>query len=296
MRVVISGSSGFLGTALRDRLAREGHEVVRLVRGDAATPSESHWDPAAGLVDADLLASADVVVNLSGAPIAHWPWTRSYRRKLLASRTSTTGTLARTIARTGATPVLISGAGVGAYGTRGDEVLTEESSRGDTFLAEVVRAWEDATEPAAVAGSRVVTLRTGVVLHGSGGALRLQQIPFRLGVGGRFGSGRQWFSPISRDDWVSAVLHLAQHPTATGPHNLVGPEPVTNQEFTAAMGEVLCRPCVVPVPATPVRLVLGELSTEVLGSLRVLPVALEASGFTWAQPDVRSMLRAAFGR
>ena len=165
MRFVLAGSSGFLGTALRDRLARDGHEVLRLVRGDAATPSESHWDPYAGLVDADLLASADVVVNLTGAPIAHWPSTPAYKRLLLDSRLAATGTLARTIAKTGATPALLSGSGIGVYGNRGDELLDEGSTHGDTFFAGVAEAWEQATEPAKAAGSRVVTMRTGVVLE-----------------------------------------------------------------------------------------------------------------------------------
>ncbi|MBA2638973.1 MAG: TIGR01777 family protein [Nocardioidaceae bacterium] len=296
MRVVVAGSSGFLGTALRDRLARAGHTVVRLVRGTASTPTESHWDPYAGEVDADVIATADVVINLAGAPIAHWPWTAAYRRTLLTSRTATTGTLARAVARVGGAPALVNGAGVGAYGDRGDEVLTERSSRGDTFLAGVVREWEEATQPAVDAGSRVVTLRSGVVLHPSGGALRLMQVPFRLGVGGRLGSGRQWFSPISLDDWTAAVLWLAEHDNASGPHNLVGLTPVTNAAFTAAMGAVLHRPTVLPVPAAPVRLALGGLAIELLGSMRVQPAHLQAGGFTWQHPDVASMLRAGFGR
>jgi uncharacterized protein (TIGR01777 family) len=297
MRYVLAGSSGFLGTALRDRLARDGHEVIRLVRSDAATPSESRWDPYAGVVDADVIASAGVVVNLSGAPVAHWPWTSSHRRLVLQSRLAATGTLARAIATSGATPALISGSGIGIYGDRGDEPLDEKSTLGDTFFAGVARQWEQATEPAAEAGARVATMRTGVVLDAAGGALRLQQIPFRLGLGGRLGPGRQWFSPISRDDWVAAVVWLAEHEDASGPHNVVAPEPVTNAEFTAAMGQVLHRPTLVPVPAAPVRLLLGgPLSDEVLGSLRVLPAALAAEGFTWSQPDITAILRRGFGR
>lgn len=296
MRVVVAGSSGFLGTALRDRLARDRHEVLRLVRGSASTPTESQWDPYAGLVDTDLLASADAVVNLSGAPIVRWPWTESYRQAILTSRTAATRTLAETIARTGATPALVNASGIGGYGDRGDEVLTEESARGDTFIASVVQEWEGATGAAAEAGCRVVTLRTGVVLGPGGGALRLMQLPFRLGVGGRLGSGRQWFSPIALDDWTAAVSFLVQNDRARGPHNLVGPEPVPNADFAAAMAAVLRRPAAVPVPVRPLRLVLGGLSGEVLGSLRVLPAALQAEGFAFRHPDVDSMLRAALGR
>ena len=221
----------------------------------------------------------------------------AYRRSIVQSRTAATGTLAQTLARTGSSAALLSGAGIGDYGDRGDEVVDEGSRRGDTFLADVVEQWESATSPAAEAGCRVVTLRTGVVLHASGGALRLQQIPFRLGLGGRIGSGRQWFPFISLDDWTAAVLHLAEHPSASGPHNLVAPEPVTNAGFTAAMGEVLHRPTPLPIPATPLRLVLGGLSNELLGSIRAEPAALRATaGFTWSHPDIDSTLRAAFGR
>lgn len=292
----MAGSSGFLGTALRDRLAQDGHEVLRLVRGRASTPTESHWDPYAGDVDPELLASADAVINLSGAPIARWPWTESYRQTILASRTAATRTLAETIARTGARPALVNASGIGAYGDRDDEVLTEQSPRGDTFLAAVVDEWEGATETAAESGSRVVALRTGVVLGPGGGALQLMQVPFRLGVGGRLGSGRQWFSPIALDDWTAAVSFLVSNPDAQGPHNLVAPEPVTNAELTAAMGTVLRRPTAVPVPGPVIRLALGGLSGEVLGSVRALPAALQAAGFTFRHPDVIAMLRAALGR
>jgi hypothetical protein len=296
MRFVLAGSSGFLGTALRDRLAREGHEVVRLVRGEAATPAESRWDPYNGVVDADLLAAADVVINLAGAPLVRWPWTAAYRQTILTSRTATTSTLAKALAQTGATPALLSGSGIDAYGERGDAVLTETSERGSTFLADVVRAWEEATDPAAEAGCRVVTLRTGMVLDGSGGALQLLQIPFRVGAGGRMGSGSRWMSAISRDDWVSAVVWLATSTDATGPHNLVAPQPVTSGDFAATMGRVLNRPTVLPVPAMPARLVLGPMSEVALGSLRVKPAALQDEGFQWAHPDIESILRHAFGR
>ncbi len=296
MRFVVAGSSGFLGTALRDRLAADGHAAVRLIRGEASTPSESSWDPSAGRIDDDVIASADVVVNLAGAPIARWPWSESYKRTVLDSRVTSTRTVAGAIARTGGQAVLVNGSGMNAYGHPGDQVCNESTPRGEGFLADVVEQWEGATAAAADAGARVVLLRTGVVLHASGGTLGLIQMPFRLGVGGRIGSGEQWFSSISRDDWVGAVVFLATDDEASGAFNLVGPEPVTNAAFTKTLGDVLHRPTVVPVPGAPLRLVAGELSSELLGSLRVVPSRLLDAGFTFAHPTVRSSLLAAFSR
>ncbi|MBA2738872.1 MAG: TIGR01777 family protein [Nocardioidaceae bacterium] len=296
MRFVIAGSSGFLGTALRDRLAQEGHHVQRLIRGEATAPSESSWDPSTGRIDDEVIASADVVVNLAGAPIARWPWSESYKRTLLDSRVTTTRTVAEAIARTGGNAALLNGSGMNAYGHAGEQVCDESTARGQGFLAEVVEQWEGATSAATDAGARVVLLRSGVVLHPDGGTLGLIKLPFRLGLGGRIGSGRQWFSSISRDDWVSAVVFLATDPDASGPVNLVGPEPVTNAEFTKALGEVLHRPTRIPVPGVPLRLVAGELSQELLGSLRVVPKALLDAGFTFEHPHVRAALRAGFER
>jgi len=296
MRIVVAGSSGFLGTALRDRLAREGHEVLRLVRGAASTPTESSWDPYTGRVDDRLVASADAVVNLAGAPLIRWPWTASYRRSILDSRVATTRTLAEAIARTGGGTALVNGSGIDAYADTGRARCDESSPFGTTFLAGVVREWEAATTPAADAGARVVRLRTGAVLHASGGALRLIKIPFLLGVGGRAGSGSQWFPIISRDDWVGAVVFVLTRPDASGPFNLVTPESVTNAEFARALGEVLHRPSVVPVPAVPVRLVAGEMSRQLLGSVGAVPAALTRAGFAFEHPDVRSTLQAAFDR
>ncbi len=296
MRVVVAGSSGFLGTALRDRLAREGHEVLRLVRGEAGTPTESSWDPYAGRIDDDLVASADAVVNLAGAPIARWPWTDSYKRTLLDSRVRTTRVLAEAIARTGGDTALVNGSGIDAYGDTGAALCDESAAYGSTFLADVVRQWEAATVPAVDAGARVVRLRTAAVLHGSGGVLGLIKIPFLLGLGGRAGSGRQWFPVIGREDWVSAVVFLLTRPGPSGPFNLVTPEPVTNAEFARTLGELLRRPTVVPLPAAPLRLVAGELSRQLLGSVGAVPHALTEAGFAFEHPDVRSTLQAAFDR
>ncbi len=294
MRFVVAGSSGFLGTALRDRLARDGHEVVRLIRGDAATPSESSWDPYAGEVDAEVIAGADVVVNLAGAPIERWPWTDAHREQIRRSRVESTATLAAAVAAAPDPPVLLAGSGASRYGgDRGGETLPESSSDGTGFLAEVVRDWETATAPAAAAGARVCHLRTTVVLGPGGGAFALMSLPFRLGLGGTIGSGEQYFPAISLSDWVSAVLFLAATPDAAGAYNLAAPEPVTNAEFTAILAERLHRPARLRAPASLLRAVLGDLAQTLLGSLRVVPERLLAAGFSFEQPDMAAIVRAA---
>lgn len=297
MRFVLAGSSGFLGTALRDRLAQEGHDVVRLVRGPAATPSESSWDPYAGQVDEVVVGGSDVVINLAGSPIGRWPWTRDYRRSILRSRVATTATLARAVAAANRPPAYLAGSGVARYGDdRGPELLDESSSDGTGFLADVARAWEDATRPAQTAGARVCHLRSSVVLGPGGGAFGLMSLPFRLGVGGRIGSGRQWFSAVSLDDWVRAVLHLARDGQATGPYNLACPTPATNADFTAILAGALHRPALVRVPAAPLRAALGGLADPLLGSLRVVPQRLTAAGFSFDHPDLDAVVRAALRR
>lgn len=296
LRVVAAGVSGFLGTALRDALARQGHEVVTLVRGTPSGPSQFRWDPYAGSVDREVIASADAVVNLAGAPIARWPWTESYRRTLLESRVQTTRTLAQALVDTsGSGPkVWLNASGVAAYGEgRGDELLTEDSALGSGFLAEVVRQWEAETQPAQDAGVRVCRLRTSVVLDRSGGALRPMLVPFRLGGGARFGNGEQYFSVISLRDWVSATLHLLADSGSSGAVNLALPDPPTNREFTEALARQLHRPALLAVPATALKLALGGLSNELLGSLRVIPQRLMTRGFSFADPDVASALATA---
>lgn len=297
MRWVIAGSSGYLGTALRDRLAQEGHDVVRLVRGAATTPTESSWDPYAGEVDQAVVGGADVVVNLAGAPIARWPWTATHRQSILRSRVVTTATLARGVAAAASPPVFLAGSGVARYGAdRGDEVLTESSSDGDGFLADVVRAWEDAAQPAVAAGARVCHLRTSVVLGPGGGAFSLLSVPFRFGVGGRLGSGRQWFSAVSLGDWVRALLFLATDPGASGPYNIACPQPATNADFTAILAGALHRPAKLTVPAGPLRVTLGGLADQLLGSLRVHPQRLTAAGFDFEEPDLDAVVRTALQR
>lgn len=295
MKILLAGASGFLGTALRDRLTSQGHTTVRLVRSPAASSDEYKWDPYAAVLPAEALDGVDAVVNLAGAPIAHWPWTTSYRKTLLDSRVATTGTIATALTRLDEPrPALVNASGVGLYGPdRGDEQLDESSGPGDGFLAGVVQAWEEATRPAADAGVRVVLARTAVVLDGSGGALKVLQKPFAWGVGGRLGSGRQWFPTISLDDYLTALQRAVSDSGMAGPYNIVAPQPATNAELTALMGMLLHRPTVLRVPALPLRLLLGDLSGELLGSLKVAPSRLTEAGFTFAHPSLDSQLRAA---
>ncbi len=297
MRFVIAGSSGYLGSALREDLARQGHDVVRLVRGPAGTPAESSWDPYADSVDADVVAAADVVVNLAGAPIAHWPWTAAYRQSILRSRVTSTATLARAVASAARPPAFLVASGIAGYGDdRGDEELSESSADGSGFLAGVVRAWEDAAGPARDAGARVCHLRNGLVLGAGGGAFTVMSLPFRLALGGRIGSGRQYFSAVSLADWVRAVSFLAATPDAEGRYNVSCPHPVTNAEFTRILAAALHRPAVLQVPAVVLRTVLGGLADQVLGSLRVHPQRLTEAGFDFQHPDLETVVRAALRR
>ena len=273
MRFVVAGSSGFLGGAWTQALVEHGHEVVRLVRREPTGPDEVRWDPAEGRVDRGVVESADVVVNLAGAPLVHVPWNDAYRRAFTASRVDTTRTLAEAVARSDRKPAFLAQSGVAAYGDGGSAVLTEESP-GDapTFMGDVVRRWEAATEPARQAGARVALMRTSVVLDRSGGALPPMLLPFRLGLGGKIGNGRQYFATISLDDWLGAATFLAYN-DLSGPFNLTGPEPSTNAEFTRALGEALGRPAVLRVPTLPLRAtgLVGPIGGELLASQRLDP-------------------------
>lgn len=294
MHVVVAGASGFLGTPLVARLRQRGHEVTRLVRGDDTAPDASRWDPASGRVDQALVGAADAVVNLSGANISRWPRTSSYAREILQSRLGATGTLARAIAAADRPPAFVSGSGMSWYGVdRGDDSLDESAPPGSGFLADVSQQWEAATAPATEAGARVCLVRTSLVMDASGSALKLMAVPFRLGVGGRLGSGRQRMSVVSRDDWVSAVTFLVEHDALAGPFNVSIPQTVTNAEFSAELGRQLHRPTVLAVPSPAIRLALGGIADDLLGSLDVRPAALEAAGFTFAHPSLASTLRAA---
>jgi uncharacterized protein (TIGR01777 family) len=294
MRLVLAGASGFLGTAWRDHLAREGHEVVRLVRGEAMSASESHWDPYTGQVDRALIESADVVANLAGAPLAHWPWTEAYKRTFLDSRVVTTRTLAEAIAASDRKPAFLAQNGVAGYGDQGDVPLTEESaSTADTFMGGVTRAWQDAAGPAADGGARVVVMRTSVILDKRGGALKPLLLAFKAGLGGPIGSGEQYFSTISMPDWVRAATYLATHDAARGVYNLSAPHPSTNGEFARELARMLHRPSALAMPAWPIRKAVGAVSSELLSSTRVEPARLLAEGFEFEHPTLHGRLTAA---
>lgn len=291
MKVVVGGASGFLGTALVGDLRASGHDVTRLVRQPQTDADSFTWDPAAGIVDQALIDSADVVVNLSGTPIARWPATKKWQESVLASRLGATTTLATAIARSPEPAAFLSASGMSAYGAdRGDEILTEASSEGPGFLAGVVHAWEAATQAARDAGSRVCLLRTSLALHRDGGLLKAQLPAFRLGLGARLGSGRQYMALLSRSDWVRAVSFLAAHPSASGPFNLAMPGDATNAEFSDQLAAALGRPRWYAAPAFLLRKAAGPVADDLLGSLRVKPQALLDAGFTFDHPDLASVL------
>jgi uncharacterized protein (TIGR01777 family) len=293
MKYVLAGSSGFLGKALARDLAADNHQVVRLVRGEPRLPSEVRWDPAQGQLDLAALEGADVLVNLAGANIGR-PWTPTYRRVIRESRVSTTATLAAAAAQLDRPPVFITQSGIGGYGKDcGDRELTEESELGEGFLSDVVRLWEGAAAPAREAGSRVASLRTGVVLDRSAPAFQLLSLPFRLGLGGRLGSGKQYFPIVSLTDWLRAVRHVAEHDEMSGPINVTLPNPVTNQEFAQALATALHRPALIPVPSFVLTTVLGEFAWELIGSKKAIPAKLLATGFSFTHPTPAAALTAA---
>ncbi|MDT5034244.1 MAG: uncharacterized protein QOC94_4415 [Actinoplanes sp.] len=296
MHILMAGASGFLGARLADRLRGAGHDLTRLVRRAPAEADERQWQPSAGELDPALVAAADAVINLAGAGVADQRWTPAYRSLIRSSRVDSTGTIARAIKKLPAADrpqALLQGSAIGWYGDTGDDRVTEEAPAGSTFLADVCRVWEAAARPAEDAGTRVVLLRTGLPLDEHGGLLKPQLIPFRLGVGGRLGSGRQWQSWIGLGDWLAAVEFLLDREDLAGPVNVVGPDPVTNRTFTEVLGRVLHRPAVTIVPAVALHAALGQFATEAVRSQRVMPGVLRRAGFTWRCPTVESALRAA---
>jgi uncharacterized protein (TIGR01777 family) len=291
MRILMSGASGLIGTALCSRLVADGHSVTRLVRR-TANAGEVTWDPAGGTLDVRAFDDCDAVINLSGAGIGDKRWTDDYKKELLASRVQTTELLATTMAALDRKPsVLLSGSAVGWYGDRGDERLDELSTQGNDFLSGLCQQWEEATSAAEAAGIRTVHLRTGIVLSAQGGALKKQLPLFKLGLGGRFGNGHQWQSWISIDDEVGAITHLLSAEIC-GPVNLTAINPVTNLEFTAALAKVLHRPAVLPTPMFAPKMLLGNEMVEalLLSSQRVLPTALQRSGYEFQHATVDDAL------
>ncbi|MFM7061043.1 MAG: TIGR01777 family oxidoreductase [Actinomycetes bacterium] len=298
MDIAVTGSNGLIGSALVRALEADGHTVRRLVRGGASGAGCVAYDPTAGTIDAVSLEGIDAVVHLAGEGIGEKRWTPEQKQRILESRTLGTDLVARTIAGLASPPrVFVSASAVGWYGgQRGDEVLTESSAAPETpdFLARVCVDWEAATAPAEAAGIRTVHLRTGIVLTPSGGALGRMVTPFKLGLGGRIASGKQWMSWISIDDEVGAIRHALTTDDLAGPVNATAPEPVTNSEFTKALGAAVHRPTLLPTPLTPLRAVYGRELVDALlvGGQRVLPAALEASGYTFAHRDLPAGLRA----
>ncbi|MDQ3679623.1 MAG: TIGR01777 family oxidoreductase [Actinomycetota bacterium] len=293
MNILVSGSRGLVGSALVPALEAGGHTVRRLVRGPAGNHDVS-WDPDSGTIDSPGLRGTEAVVHLAGESIGGRRWSEDQKARIRDSRVRGTTLLAESLADLATPPqVLVSGSAIGYYGDRGDEKLTEDSSPGADFLANVCRRWEAATDPAEQVGVRVVHVRTGIVLAAGGGSLQRQFQLFRLGLGGRLGSGRQYVSWISLDDEVGAICHLLETATARGAHNLTSPEPVTNAELTKTLGRVLRRPAVLPVPAIALDIALGKglARTLALASQRVLPDRLVASGYKFRHPDLEGALR-----
>jgi uncharacterized protein (TIGR01777 family) len=286
MKLVMSGASGLLGSALVPALEQDGHEIVRLVRRPATTPNEVEWDPARGVLDAAALAEVSGAINLSGANLDR-RWTAASKREIVDSRVDTTNLLARALATLDPTPsVLLVAGGTGIYGNRADEILTEESSHGTGFLAEVGEAWEAAADPAREAGIRTVNFRQGIILTRTGGALKRMLTPFKLGLGGPVGSGRQWWSWVSLDDAVAGYRFALQSDLA-GPVNLTSPNPATSKRFTKALGQALGRPTIIPLPGVAVKTLFGERGEAVLlEGQRVLPARLLDVGFSFAYADL----------
>ncbi len=295
MRIAVTGSSGLVGTELVRTLQADGHEVRRLVRRTPRTADEHRWDPAHRQLDDGVLADVDAVVNLAGVGIGDKRWTDAYKREVVDSRVDSTSTVSAALAQAAAADpdrprVLLSASAVGYYGDGGDQVLDESSPAGTDFLADVCVQWEAATAPAEAAGLRVAHLRTGLVL-GRGGMMAKLRPLFQLGVGGKLGSGDQWWPWISLRDEVDAIRFLLTADVA-GPVNLTGPEPVTNAAFTEALGRVLHRPTLLPVPGFALSAVLGEFAQlGVLAGQRALPRVLMEAGFTFTHGDVESALR-----
>ncbi len=288
MRVLVSGATGFIGRPLCERLAGDGHDVVRLVRKRAPGPGpQLSWSE----LNADAVSGIDAAINLAGASIAGGRWTRARKAELIESRVDTTNRLAGVLASAAPPPrVLVSLSAVGFYGDRGDEVLGEDSAQGEGFLADLCARWERATEPAEAAGIRTVHLRQGIVLGPGGGALAPQLKLFRLGLGGKLGSGRQWLSWISLADAIAVMLHAISAEGLQGVVNSVAPAPVTNSTFTSELAKALHRPAVLPVPAAALRLAMGELADELILASQRATTRLPDSGYRFEHDSISAAL------
>lgn len=294
MKILITGSSGLVGTALLPSLKAKGHQVQRLVRSapDKAA-GEIEWNPERRMMSADSLEGAEAVIHLAGENVAEGRWTDEKKKRIRESRVKGTQLLSETLAQLHSKPqTLISASAIGFYGDRGDEVLTEQSASGSDFLSEVCREWELATKAAAQAGIRVANLRFGVILSAEGGALKKMLTPFKLGLGGKIGSGKQYISWITLDDAIGAIAFALETESLRGPVNVVTPQPVTNLEYTKTLGRVLSRPTVFAVPAFGARLAFGEMADALLlSSQRVEPARLKEAGFEFQYPELEGALR-----
>jgi uncharacterized protein (TIGR01777 family) len=293
MKILVTGSTGLVGSVLVPSLRSKGHEVLRAVRSSPKGADEIEWDPERDKIEVSKLTELDAAVHLAGESVAGGRWTDEKKRRILESRVKGTRLLSETLARLNPKPkVLVSASAIGYYGSRGSEVMTEESTTGEGFLAGVSRQWESSTVAAAEAGIRVVVLRIGVVLSAKGGALGKMLPPFKLGLGGKVGDGTQYMSWIAIEDVVGIIEHALEDETLSGPVNTVAPNPVTNAEFTKALGSAISRPTIFPFPAFAARLAFGEMADEtLLSSIRVLPQRLTKSGYKFRYSNLDDALR-----
>jgi uncharacterized protein (TIGR01777 family) len=292
VRIAVTGSSGLVGAALVSLLTAGGHRVIRLVR-KPPSEDEVQWDPTEGVRDLSRLEGVDAVIHLAGENIAAGRWTPRRKGEIHCSRVEGTRRLCESLTRLSRRPgALVSASAVGFYGDRGDEILTEDSPPAKDFLARLCQEWEAATQPASRAGIRVVHLRLGMILSPAGGALKKMLLPFKLGVGGRIGSGKQYVSWIGIDDAIGAIHHAACTESLQGPVNAVSPTPVANSEFARILARVLSRPAIFPTPAFAMRLAFGEMADALLlASARVVPTRLQASGYRFRYPQLEAALR-----
>ena len=286
-RIAITGSSGLIGTALVGHLKSEGHTVQRLVRRTPVASDEVQWDPQTGFVDLTALAGVDAIIHLAGVGVGDKRWTKKYKSEILNSRLLGTTTIAKAVAEL-RPQVFISASAIGWYGESGNRAVVETDRVGDDFLAAVCREWESAADLAA--DVRTVKIRTGLVLDPTGGALGKMLPLFRLGFGGKLGSGKQWWSWITLHDQIRAIVFVLENPIS-GAVNMTSPNPVTNQEFTSALARALHRPALFPAPAIALKIALGGFSSEVLGSKKVIPQVLQEAGFTWDYPHITDALK-----
>jgi len=300
MRILVSGSSGFVGSALAETLSREGHRVGRLVRpgSSARGPGDVRWDHVSGEFDAATAEGTEAVVHLAGAPLAETRWNDARKRILRSSRVEATHHLVSALAKLACPPqVFVSASAIGYYGDRGDEELSEESTSGSDFLAALARDWEAEAARAAQFGARSASLRFGIILSPRGGALARMLTPFRLGLGGRLGPGTQWMSWLTLEEAIGMIGFALSSAQARGAINAVAPRPVRNAEFTKALGKVLRRPTIFPAPAFALRLALGEIAdVALLASQRVLPRKLQQLGYSFRQPELELALATLLGR